>query len=106
MGYERTLGESTDGLGFVVSIVFAAPLIYRHHLLRRADPHSSLMVEFGCKEDAIIYCERMGSLTAYLCLSLASRVQYDIVEPPTHVNFKKAYGANFSSNKKTRVATK
>jgi hypothetical protein len=25
-----------------------------------SDPHSSLVVDFGSKEDAIIYCERMG----------------------------------------------
>ena len=60
IGYEGTLGESADGLDFVVSIGLATPLDSRH-LLLRTDPRSSLMVEFGCKQDAIIYCERMGS---------------------------------------------
>ncbi|CAF1350723.1 unnamed protein product [Adineta steineri] len=58
-----------------------------------SDPHSSLSVEFGCKEDAMIYCERMG-------------YRYEVVEPPSHGHYKKSYGANFSWNKKTRVSTK
>lgn len=33
-----------------------------------ADPHSSVMVDFASKEDAIIYCERMG-------------YKYQVVEP-------------------------
>ncbi|CAF4521602.1 unnamed protein product [Rotaria sp. Silwood2] len=58
-----------------------------------SDPHSSVVVEFGSKEDAIIYCERMG-------------YTYEVAEPPSTPRFKKSYGANFSWNKKTRVSTK
>jgi len=32
--------------------------------------------------------------------------KYEITEPPSRAHFKKAYGANFSWNKKTRVSTK
>ena len=32
----------------------------RYDDLFSSDPHSSLIVEFGSKEDAMIYCERMG----------------------------------------------
>ncbi|CAF1051833.1 unnamed protein product [Adineta ricciae] len=56
-----------------------------------ADPHSSVMVEFSSKEDAMIYCERY---------------KYEVVEPPSRPHFRKTYGANFSWNKKTRVSTK
>lgn len=58
-----------------------------------ADPHSSLMLEFGSKQDAITYCERMG-------------YKYEIVEPPSRAHTRRTYGANFSWNKKTRVSTK
>jgi hypothetical protein len=59
MGYKRTLGKSVDGLGIIVNHFLSHSLI--KNLLFSSDPHSSLMVEFGNKEDAIIYCERMGS---------------------------------------------
>ncbi|CAF2879361.1 unnamed protein product [Rotaria sp. Silwood2] len=58
-----------------------------------SDPHSSVMVEFASKEDAIIYCERMG-------------YKYEVTESTPTPHFKKTYGANFSWNKKTRVTTK
>jgi len=37
---------------------------------------------------------------------IISGYKYEVVEPPSPPRFKKAYGANFSWNKKTRVATK
>ena len=73
------------------------------------------MVDFASKEDAMIYCERMGKSFVILekkvisferSPSIVSGYKYEIVDPPTHTNVKKAYGANFSWNKKTRVSTK
>ena len=71
------------------------------------------MVEFGSKEDAIIYCERMGSYYSRFIVKLLTILyrpclgyKYEVVEPPSRPQIKKTYGANFSWNKKTRVATK
>ncbi|CAF1203654.1 unnamed protein product [Rotaria sordida] len=57
-----------------------------------SDPHSSVIVEFATKEDAIIYCERMG-------------YKYEIAESTPTPRFKKTYGANFSWNKRTLMIT-
>jgi hypothetical protein len=59
MGYQRTLGKSFDGLGIIVRI-YASYFLLNLMIHFSCDPHSSLMVEFGSKEDAMIYCERMG----------------------------------------------
>lgn len=57
------------------------------------DPMSSVDVEFPSKEDAIIFCERMG-------------YKY-YVEPEHERKIRtKSYGENFSWNKKTRISTK
>uniref|UniRef100_A0A915HHZ7 NADH dehydrogenase [ubiquinone] iron-sulfur protein 4, mitochondrial n=1 Tax=Romanomermis culicivorax TaxID=13658 RepID=A0A915HHZ7_ROMCU len=60
-----------------------------------ADPSSSIgtFMKFARKEDAIFFCERQGW-------------EYE-VDDPHLLNVKpKAYGSNFSWNKKTRVSTK
>jgi NADH dehydrogenase (ubiquinone) Fe-S protein 4 len=50
-------------------------------------------LEFTNREDAIIYCERMG-------------YKYEVEDKkPTQIK-PKSYGVNFSWNKKTRVSTK
>jgi hypothetical protein len=61
MGYKRTLGKSINGLGINVSISLNKTIFLLNiKTIHSSDPHSSLVVEFGSKEDAIIYCERMG----------------------------------------------
>jgi len=37
-------------------------------LFPSADPHSSLMIEFASKDDAIVYCERMGTLVTFISI--------------------------------------
>ncbi len=62
MGYKRTLGKSFDRLGIIVNNLFILFIWKKKQKpFSSCDPHSSLSVEFGNKEDAIIYCERMGS---------------------------------------------
>lgn len=62
MGYERTLGKSLDGLGIIVnnSSTEKNSSSLLKWFLSSCDPYSSLMLEFSSKEDAMIYCERMG----------------------------------------------
>ncbi|CAF0712776.1 unnamed protein product [Brachionus calyciflorus] len=57
------------------------------------DPLSSLQPEFGSKEDAIVYCQRMG-------------FRYVVEEEREIKRRIKSYGANYSWNKRTRVSTK
>lgn len=57
------------------------------------DPLSNLYVEFSCKEDAALYCKRMG-------------YEYTIEEPRLVNKRIKSYGGNFSWNKNTRRANK
>ena len=47
------MGESADGLGFLVRL-------WPRVLMHRADPLSNLKVEFKTKEDAMNYCEKSG----------------------------------------------
>jgi NADH dehydrogenase (ubiquinone) Fe-S protein 4 len=58
------------------------------------DPISNVEIEFSDKEDAIIYCKRMG-------------YKYEIHENKSFKKIKpKSYSDNFSWNKKTRISTK
>ena len=57
------------------------------------DPLSSMSLEFNSKDDAMVYCERMG-------------YNYSIEDAQEIKKKIKSYGANFSWNKKTRRSTK
>ncbi|KAL3102133.1 hypothetical protein niasHS_003542 [Heterodera schachtii] len=60
-----------------------------------ADPLSniSMALSFASREDAINFCEK-------------NRWSYIVEEPPSREIKPKAYGSNFSWNKRTRVSTK
>ncbi|EDO31162.1 predicted protein [Nematostella vectensis] len=57
------------------------------------DPLSNTSLEFGSKEEAIIYAEKQG-------------FNYEVDEAHEKIIRHKSYGANFSWNKHTRVSTK
>lgn len=96
--YERTLGESFDGLGFDVSNIwkragFLSNEYAVFHVYFRGDPHSNVKVQFTSKDEAIAHCEKNGW-------------KYFVQEKPTKPMRPKSYGVNFAWNKKTRVSTK
>lgn len=85
------------------------------------DPISNLNLEFNSKEDAIVYCQRMGNFLTLLKLFFNKRflfesdffynlfqgIEYSVTEPVRiKKNFGKSYGANFSWDKRTRRSTK
>ncbi|KAL5014874.1 hypothetical protein ScPMuIL_009144 [Solemya velum] len=58
-----------------------------------ADPLSNMSVQFSSSEDAVEFCEKNGW-------------EYFVEEPKKSVLKNKSYGANFSWNKRTRLAMK
>ncbi|XP_077989118.1 NADH dehydrogenase [ubiquinone] iron-sulfur protein 4, mitochondrial-like [Glandiceps talaboti] len=58
-----------------------------------ADPLSNVMVKFNSKEDAIRFAEKNGW-------------RYEVEEKREPIMRSKSYGANFSWDKRTRVASK
>ena len=57
------------------------------------DPLSYMTLDFSTREDAVIYCERMG-------------FNYTVDEPNYETPKHKSYAENFSWNRKTRISTK
>ncbi len=57
--------QTWDG---ALGIFFCNPFIFNlkkmkfFHFSESGDPCSNMVIEFGSKEDAIVYCERMGKI--------------------------------------------
>ncbi len=71
-----------------------------------------MSIEFASKEDAIVYCERMGRQAFFYLIYILlikfkiKGFKYEVHEPHLLNKRIKSYGANFSWNKKTRRACK
>jgi hypothetical protein len=89
------MGKPADGLGVLVSRSCFLSQTVIHIVHCSGDPLSniSMQLDFASKEDAVRFC-------------IKNRWDYEVEEPKVRQIKAKAYGSNYSWNKRTRVGTK